>query len=45
MKIPSGTAVGGEGGVAGEGKLSSVPKFYSWVGVLGGGAPTLLHTL
>ena len=30
MKIPSGTSVVGEGGVAGERKLVGVPKFYSW---------------
>ena len=29
MKIPSGTTVRGEGGVAGEGKLVGVPKFHS----------------
>ena len=30
MKIPSGAAVRGEGGVAGEGKLVRVPKFHYW---------------
>ena len=29
VKIPSGTAVRGEGGVASEGKLVGVPKFHS----------------
>ena len=30
MKIPSGAAVRGECGVAGEGKLAGVPKFHPW---------------
>ena len=29
-KIASGVAVRGEGGVAGEGRVVSVPKVYSW---------------
>ena len=30
-KTPSGVTVGGEGGVAGEGRLGGVPNFHSWV--------------
>ena len=30
-KTPSGAAVGGEGGVVGEGRLGGVPKFHSRV--------------
>ena len=29
VKIPAGTTVRGEGGVAGEGKLIGVPKYHS----------------
>ena len=29
-KISSAVAVGGEGGVAGEGRIVGAPKFYSW---------------